>query len=211
MRTKEQIRRNRLIALLLVCLFCSTLVASGATVGYHIGRTEAQPEKSGVEQTEAPDTTTETSEETNTVIPIIKSGERVLAPELVSIMIEMSDKHTIPLALIIAMAERESGFNPDAVSRTNDYGLMQINKINYGWLNNIGINPTTPKGNIEASCYIISTAIKKYGDYHKALMAYNCGDTGAAKLWKQGVYSTAYSRAVMENYAKWDAYLKGVN
>ena len=53
--------------------------------------------------------------------------------------------------------------------------------------------------NIYAGTYIISGFVHKYDDYNLALMAYNCGETGASRLWKQGYYSSKYSRSII-NY-----------
>lgn len=36
-----------------------------------------------------------------------------------------------------------------------------------------------------------------YGDTHKALMAYNMGETGARRNWDAGVMSTEYSRTII--------------
>ena len=36
--------------------------------------------------------------------------------------------------LVLAVMWRESEFVPTIISKTNDYGLMQINKINHKWL-----------------------------------------------------------------------------
>lgn len=140
----------------------------------------------------------------------IKSTEHTLDAELQATMIEMCEKYELPFALALAVAEQESRFNPDAVSKTDDYGLMQINKINFKWLREKGIEPLDYKGNIEAGVLILSEAVKKHGDYGLALMAYNCGDAGAKKLWKKGIYSTEYSRATMERFDKWDSYIGGV-
>lgn len=140
----------------------------------------------------------------------IKSEEHTLDTELQATMIEMCEKYELPFALALAVAEQESRFNPDAVSKTDDYGLMQINKVNFKWLREKGIEPLDYKGNIEAGVLILSEAVKKHGDYGLALMAYNCGDAGAKKLWKKGIYSTEYSRATMERFDKWDSYIRGV-
>lgn len=56
-----------------------------------------------------------------------------------------------------------------------------------------------PADNIYAGTYIISGFVHKYDDYNLALMAYNCGETGASRLWKQGYYSSKYSRSII-NY-----------
>ena len=123
-------------------------------------------------------------------------------------MFELCKEYDIPGALIVAMMERESRFNPDAVSRTNDYGYMQINKGNFEWLKNtLGIsNLLDPKENILCGVYIISSHLKKNNNnINKALMCYNCGAGGAARLWRQGTYSTAYSRSIIERYNYYNA------
>ena len=118
-------------------------------------------------------------------------------------MFEICKQYNVPVTLIVAMMERESRFNPDAVSRTNDYGYMQIHKGNFEWLKNtLGIsNLLDPKENILCGVYIISSHLKKNNNnINNALMCYNCGAGGAARLWRQGTYSTAYSRAIIERY-----------
>ena len=123
--------------------------------------------------------------------------------ELQSVMRDSCRKYGVPFALALAVAEKESGFNLDAKSSTNDFGIMQINAINFEWLKEKGIDPLTYAGNIEAGVLMLSKALDRYGEIELALMAYNCGDTGAKRLWDAGTYSTAYSRAVIELYEKW--------
>lgn len=154
----------------------------------------------GPEQLEKPDVRT---------LEFESDGQK-LDDELKNTMIDMCDKYDLPLALVLAVAEQESRFNPAVVSSTNDYGIMQINKVNFKWLREKGIEPLDNKGNIEAGVLILSEAVKKYSDYGLALMAYNCGDTGAKRLWKKGIYSSKYSRATMERFDKWDKYIRGV-
>lgn len=140
----------------------------------------------------------------------IKKVDCKLSAELQTAMYDACEKYDIPFALALAVAEQESRFNPDAESSTNDYGLMQINQINFGWLRKNGIEPLDHKGNIEAGVMMLSQAVKKYGDYELALMAYNCGDTGARKLWNQNIYSTKYSASTLERFDKWNAYTGGI-
>ena len=42
-----------------------------------------------------------------------------------------------------------------------------------------------------------------------AVMDYNCGNTGAKRLWDAGTYSTEYSRGVMQRYQKRVLVLEG--
>lgn len=101
--------------------------------------------------------------------------------------------------LVLAMMWKESHFKPDTISKTNDYGIMQINKINHEWLSErLGItNFLDAKQSIKAGVYIISTLLNKYHNEHKALMAYNLGESGARRYWKRGTYTSSYSSAVV--------------
>lgn len=100
--------------------------------------------------------------------------------------------------LVLAIMWQESSFNPTLISKTNDYGLMQINKINHSRLREqLGITDfLDPYQSITAGTEIIASLLVKYEDPHKALMAYNFGEAGARRHWKQGTYTSAYSRAV---------------
>lgn len=105
----------------------------------------------------------------------------------------------VPVTLALAMIEHESGFNPEVVSSTNDYGLMQINAINHEWLEEKyrTADFLNPYQNAFCGITIIGSYIEKYGDYGKALMAYNMGNYGAQKAWENGVTSTAYSTKIL--------------
>lgn len=54
---------------------------------------------------------------------------------------------------------------------------MQIHPINYPKLHENRIEPTEYEGNIVAVVFMLSELLEKYSDTHKALMAYNCGET----------------------------------
>ena len=106
----------------------------------------------------------------------------------------------IPVTVALAVMKVESGFNAGTVSTTGDYGIMQINIINHQWLREkLNIDDfLDPYDSINAGTYMLGNAIKKYGDVEKALVAYNAGDGGADAYFAQGVYSTPYSRRVLE-------------
>lgn len=102
--------------------------------------------------------------------------------------------------IIVAMIWTESGYTEDIVSSTNDWGYMQINGINHQTLREeLGITDFLDgEQNILAGVYMIQKLYHKYGDIGKALMAYNCGEYGAAGLWEEGIYSTNYSRTIQK-------------
>ena len=139
---------------------------------------------------------------------IISDG-RLLNYNLQEYMQDCCEEYGVPYALALAIAEVETHFDPDAVSSTGDYGLMQINICNHEWLAENGIDVMTHEGNIEAGIYIISQHLAKYGEPELALMAYNCGAAGAKRLWDAGTYQTDYSRKVMTAFEHWTSVLEG--
>lgn len=122
-----------------------------------------------------------------------------LSEELQHYTQDLCKQYNVSFPLVLAIMMRESNFRPDVVSGTDDYGIMQINSCNHEWLEEeLGITDWfDPEQNILAGVYILS-GIGPYEDVHKTLMSYNCGPSGARKLWADGVKSTAYSRAVVE-------------
>ena len=84
--------------------------------------------------------------------------------------------------IALAVMAVESNYKADIVSANGqDYGIMQINKINHDWLADMGLtNMLDARQNIKAGVHILSDLLERYeGDYYDALRAYNCGVTGA--------------------------------
>lgn len=113
----------------------------------------------------------------------------------------IADKYHIDFTLLMAIMEQESRYQVDVVSKTGDYGLMQINERNHEWISEaLGLSDITePEQNIEAGAYVLWTLFQKYGDnVNMVLMAYNMGAGNASKLWNDGIYESHYSREVIE-------------
>ncbi len=113
----------------------------------------------------------------------------------------LSYGYNIDFHFVMGIIEQESCYKADVISKTNDYGLMQINTYNHKWLSEaLGITDyLDPYQNVIAGVYICYTLFQEYGnDTSKVLMAYNLGPAGAAKLWEQGIYETQYSKRVQE-------------
>ena len=122
-----------------------------------------------------------------------------LSDSLQRYIYEICADENVPVTLVMAMIEQESGFDPEAVSPTDDYGLMQINAVNHEWLKEEYrcADMMNPYQNVFCGISIISSYIDKYGELDKALMAYNMGNYGAQKAWKNGVTSIAYSEEIL--------------
>lgn len=117
-------------------------------------------------------------------------------------MQKVCKKYGVPYALALAVAECESSFDLEADSGIC-WGVMQINPCNYSRLRELGIEPTEYEGNIVAGVFMLGELLNKYGDTHKALMAYNCGEAGAKRLWNQGYSTSGYSRKVTTQSELW--------
>lgn len=113
---------------------------------------------------------------------------------------ELCVAQELPAELVYAMIERESSWNANALNAAgNCFGLMQISSVNLGWLHETyGIDDLyDPYQNVLAGVSMIGEYVRTLGDYHMALMCYNCGCGGAQKLFDQGIYSSAYSRWIV--------------
>ena len=122
-----------------------------------------------------------------------------LSDNLQDVIFSECDAKNVPADLVIALIDVESDFNPNLVSKTNDYGLMQINTCHKDSLKKALqiTNLLDEKQNIKAGVYMLSGIVSKYSNMDQALMVYNCGEFGAKKLWNNGIYSTDYSRKVI--------------
>lgn len=117
-------------------------------------------------------------------------------------------KANIPPEIMFALAYRESSFNPNNISGTNDHGLFQINACNFEWMAKVFncsyeevVNSIyDPYFNTQCAIYILTNYRDNYTNenWHHVLMRYNLGPSGASKKFKEGMYTTAYTRKIME-------------
>lgn len=113
-------------------------------------------------------------------------------------------------SLALAVAQQESSFNPNAVSKPNangtvDYGLFQINSSN---LASFGVsNPLDPTQNINAGVTYLGQLLTQYnGDQSKALAAYNAGP-GAVASGNIPSSTQSYVAAVLANQGQFSSSL----
>lgn len=105
----------------------------------------------------------------------------------------------LDMKLVLAIMKVESNFNPELISCTDDFGLMQVNKINFEEVEReLGLtNMLDPYQGAKAGIFLLSK-LKWNESEHQMLMAYNIGVAGAQRLWKQGIYETDYSKKVLK-------------
>lgn len=142
----------------------------------------------------------------NTPSEFVYNSDIPLSEDIQKYAYNKCQESGIDYHVFLGLMRKESTFNPEAVSKTNDYGLCQINKGNHSWLREVfgsDWDPMNPYDNIDASIFMLSKYIKDYNcdNYHILLMNYNMGHGNAVECFNSGIYSSEYSRAIME-YAK---------
>ena len=148
---------------------------------------------------------TEALMETEEEAPSYQSDAVPLNHDTQAQVLGWCEEYGVPYSVALAVIEAESSFRPDA-ENGSCYGYMQINSINKSWLfQEIGVtNLEDPLQNLLSGIYMLGDLYGKYGDWHKVLVCYNCGETGAYNhYFSQGLTSSGYSRHVMELEAKW--------
>ena len=186
------------------------LFLGGGLIGFLVGKSQAKT----VTKTE---TLTETVE-----VPVYEADNLPEMSEVVYFDVPLSHSlqryvyeicadEEVPVTLIMAMVEHESQFNPEIVSKTNDYGLLQINAVNHTQLAEKyrAADMLNPYQNIFCGVKIIGSYLRAYdGDSTKALMAYTMGDYGAATARESGITSTAYTDKILALMQAYEEVLK---
>lgn len=119
--------------------------------------------------------------------------------------------YNIDFTLVMAMIQHESSFRADVVSKTNDYGLMQINQSNHDWITEtIGVTDyLDPYQNVRAGMFTLRKLFERYQDTDMVLMAYNMGEDGAARLWDKGIFETEYTQGILTIQQRFNEQLEG--
>lgn len=124
--------------------------------------------------------------------PVAGSGFLGAPQYVVDLATSASSRTGMPVALILAQLKKESGFNPRAVSPTNDHGIAQIHFPKPGVTLEQAYDPTFA---INWQVNSMSAKFKTYGNWRDALAAYNAGDGGRAKGYGYGYADTVLRMA----------------
>lgn len=116
----------------------------------------------------------------------------------------LCQEYGVSFEVMLGLMYAESTFRFDCVSYNgSSYGICQINKCHESYAKSLGMDDfKEPKNNIKLAVMFMKGHLNNNnGDYHKALVCYNCGAYGAkTSYFNKGVYQSNYSRKVI-NYA----------
>lgn len=132
--------------------------------------------------------------------PTVRIYDIPLSEELQAFTFNLCEEYGVDYEMVLAIMDKESDYTASAISKSSDYGIMQINKINHKWLTE-ELEVTDfldPEQNIRCGIYMLADLMKKYDDPHRVLMAYNMGERGAREYVAKGNTSSAYSRYIMQ-------------
>ena len=122
--------------------------------------------------------------------------------ELQIFIIQLCEAHHIEPSIVIAMIERESQFDANAIGDSGEsFGLMQIKqKWHQERMDKLGVTDLlNPYQNVTVGVDYLAELCEKHECIGMALMAYNAGSKGAKNnWWSKGIFENAYSSGVLE-------------
>ena len=90
----------------------------------------------------------------------------------------------VPASLALAIAQRESNFDNNAVGSAGEIGIFQLLPSTAAQL---GVDPTDPTQNIAGGVAYLAQLLRTFGgDTQKAAAAFNCGPTCVSNAISQG-------------------------
>lgn len=113
------------------------------------------------------------------------------------LVIPLAREHGFEPSLIFAIIHTESGFDPNAVSRKNAIGLMQITEDTFKWVQSRTSERESlsveklyePKTNIEYGIKVLALLREEFSDTGTMLAAYNAGIGNVRRWLKDKSYS----------------------
>jgi soluble lytic murein transglycosylase-like protein len=141
--------------------------------------------------------------------PLTRQMEEAERDALARALVEASHEHGLPPALVLAVIEVESRFDPFAVSHKGALGLMQVlpstgapiaRRLGIPWR-----GPQTlfdPHANLRIGVAYLRELIDRYANVRAALAAYNWGPGEIdARLRQGGVLPARYAERVLHAYS----------
>lgn len=120
---------------------------------------------------------------------------------------DLARKYNLPVNVFTAMINKESNFNPNAVSPKGAVGLAQLMP---GTAKDLGVNINNPMSNLEGGARYLRQQLDRFGSVPLALAAYNAGPGAVQKHKGIPPYKETqnYVRTILHN-AGFEGYADG--
>ena len=124
---------------------------------------------------------------------------------------DLCKERNLSYPLVLALIERETGYKNVDPNGCGSTGYMQIiQKWHEDRMEKFGVTDLLdPKGNIIVGIDYLSELFEKYNEVNLVLMAYNMGESGAKKVWEDGIYSSDYADYIIQREAEISAEIYG--
>lgn len=100
------------------------------------------------------------------------------APEWIETLIgAAADTARVPVEILRALVEKESGFDPNAIGNAGEFGLAQLKDAAAA---EVGVNRYSPADNVLGGALYLRKQYDATGNWYDALRAYNAGPSAAA-------------------------------
>lgn len=116
---------------------------------------------------------------------------------------KLCSEYDLPCELVFAVMGVESSYEDSRISNNGDYGIMQINSINHGWLSEeLGVEDFLDyEQNVLCGVYMLADYYHRYVDFNKIAMCYRYGENAAMEMWENGITETDYTRQIVRRMA----------
>jgi len=94
-------------------------------------------------------------------------------------IIQTANQQGVPSSIALAVAQQESGFNPDAVGSVGELGVFQLRPQYFP-------GASDPDTNITTGVSYLKQLYQQFGDWGTALAAYNWGPTNVSNANASG-------------------------
>lgn len=134
-------------------------------------------------------------------LPEPETWDVPLEKDLQLFIASLCEEVSIEPELVLAMIEKESQWNPEAVGDGGrSFGLMQVQRwCHKDRMNRLGCDDLLdPYQNVLVGIDILAEKMAKYDTIGEALTAYNAGDSGAYEhYFSKGIYANDYAKQVL--------------
>jgi Transglycosylase SLT domain len=94
-----------------------------------------------------------------------------------SLITSVANQFGVPASIALGVAQKESGFNQNAVGAAGEIGVFQLMPATASGL---GVNPSDLNQNVTGGVSLLASLYQQFGNWSDALAAYNAGPTHLA-------------------------------